>query len=108
MRGLTIALQGKYAALMQRVDQLAAMPDRGTAVTRFPARLGLLWHFFDQPPNSGLAPSPRQTDLLGAPILPPDEDAEGEGLLLRQWRARRYLLRMANSPNSQSSIIAFL
>jgi hypothetical protein len=52
MRGLMIALQGKYAALMQRVDQLAAMPDRGAAVTSFvkevPGALPLLWHFFNQ------------------------------------------------------------
>jgi hypothetical protein len=29
IRGLMIALQGKYTAFMQRVEQLAAMPDRG-------------------------------------------------------------------------------
>jgi hypothetical protein len=52
VRGLMIALQGRYAAFMRRVDQLAAMPDRGAAVKSFvkeiPGALPLLWHFFNQ------------------------------------------------------------
>ncbi|OSI78079.1 hypothetical protein [Bradyrhizobium canariense] len=106
MRGLMIALQGKYAALMQRVDQLAAMPDRGAAVTSFvkeiPGALPLLWHFFNQLQAPDWLPHLAKQNLLAAPTLPPDEDAESEGLLLRQWPAGRYLLRMANSPDSEA------
>lgn len=106
MRGLMIALQGKYAALMRRVDELAGMPDRGAAVTNFvkeiPGALPLLWHFFNQLKTPDWLPHLARHNLLAAPTLPPDEDAEGEGLLLRQWPAGRYLLRMAKSLDSET------
>ncbi|MDE2462089.1 MAG: hypothetical protein KGO02_00025, partial [Alphaproteobacteria bacterium] len=106
MRGLMIALQGKYAALMRRVDELAAMADRGAAVASFvkeiPGALPLLWHFFNQLQSPDWLPHLAKHNLLAAPTLPPDEDAEGEGLLLRQWPAGRYLLRMANSSESET------
>lgn len=106
MRGLMIALQGRYATLMQRVDQLAATPDRGAAVKSFvkeiPGALPLLWHFFNQLQTPGWLPHLARHNLLAAPTLPPDEEAEGDRLLLRQWPAGRYLLRMASSPGTEA------
>jgi hypothetical protein len=105
IRGLMIALQGKYAAFIQRVNLLAAMPDRGAAVTSFskeiPGALPLLWHFFNQLQTPDWLPHLAQRNLLAAPQLPTDETG-GEVLLLRPWAAGRYLLRMAKSDNPNS------
>jgi hypothetical protein len=77
------------------------MLDRGAAVTNFvkeiSGALPLLWHFFNQIQTPDRLPHLARQNLLAPPTLPPDEDAEGEGLLLRQWPVGRYLLRMANS-----------
>jgi hypothetical protein len=104
VRGLMIALQGKYAAFMQRVDQLAAMPDRAAAVKSFvkeiPGALPLLWQFFNQLQTADWLPHLAAENLLAGPSLPADDDA-GDGLLLRQWPAGRYLLRMAGSEDSE-------
>jgi hypothetical protein len=104
VRGLMIALQGRYAAFMQRVDQLVAMADRAAAVKSFvkeiPGALPLLWHFFNQLQTADWLPHLAAENLLAGPTLPADDDA-GDGLLLRQWPAGRYLLRMAGSENPE-------
>lgn len=103
VRGLMIALQGKYAALMQRVEQLSAMPDRGAAVKSFvkeiPGALPLLGHFFNRLQTPDWLPHLARHNLLAGPTSPPEEDA-GDALLLRQWPAGRYLRRMARLPDA--------
>jgi hypothetical protein len=105
VRGLMIALQGKYAAFMKRIDQLMMMPDRAAAVTSFskeiPGALPLLWHFFNRLETPEWLPHLARRNLLVAPLSPADE-LSPDGLLLRQWPAGRYLLRMARSPDSKS------
>lgn len=105
VRGLMVALQGKYAALMQRVDQLAAMSDRAAAVKSFvkeiPGALPLLWHFFNQLHTPDWLPHLAKHNLVAGPVTPPEEDA-GDALLLRQWPAGRYLLRMARMPDAST------
>lgn len=105
VRGLMVALQGKYAALMQRVDQLAAMPDRAAAMKSFvreiPGALPLLWHFFNQLHTPDWLPHLAKHNLLAGPATPPEEDA-ADALLLRQWPAGRYLLRMARMPDASA------
>jgi hypothetical protein len=99
IRGVMIALQGKYAAFMQRATQLSAMPDRDAAIALFvkeiPGSLPLLWHFFNQLRTPDWIPHLAKRNLLAAPSNP-DDIASGD-LLLRQWPAGRYLLRMAQS-----------
>lgn len=100
IRGLMIALQGKYAAFVQRVDQLVAMPDRSAAVTSFskevPGALPLLSHFFDKLDTPDWLPQLAKRNLLAAPLSQTDQ-AGDDGLFLRQWPPARYLLRMAKS-----------
>lgn len=102
VRGLMVALQGKYAAFMRRIDQLVAMPNRSAAVTSFskeiPGALPLLWHFFNKLETPDWLPHLSQRKLLAAP-LSQDDESGGNGLPLRQWPAGRYLLRMAKSPD---------
>jgi hypothetical protein len=105
IRGLMIALQGKYAAFMQRVDQLVAMPDRAAAVTSFskeiPGALPLLWHFFNRLETPDWLPHLAKRNLLAAPLSQADEPGD-DGSFLRQWPAGRYLLRMAKSPDASA------
>ncbi|MFT4118348.1 hypothetical protein [Bradyrhizobium sp.] len=100
LRGLMIALQGKYAAFMHRIDQLVAMPNRSAAVTSFskeiPGALPLLWHFFNKLETPDWLPHLMQRNLLTAPPSEEDE-ASGNGLPLRQWPAGRYLLHVAKT-----------
>ena len=106
IRGLMIALQGKYAAFMQRVDQLAAIPDRGAAVTSFskeiPGALPLLWRFFNQLQTPDWLPHLAKRNLLAGPPSSLPDDTRGDGLPLREWPAGRYLLRMAKSPDAKA------
>jgi hypothetical protein len=102
MRGLMVALQGKYAAFMQRIDQLVAMPNRSVAVTTFskeiPGALPLLWHFFNRLETPDWLPYLAKRKLLSAPPSRADT-AQEDGSFLREWPAGRYLLRMAKSPD---------
>ncbi len=81
-----IALQGKYAAFVQRIDQLVAMSDRGAAVTslskEIPGALPLLWHFFNKLETPDWLPHLAQRNLLAAPLSQADE-AGGDGAFLR-------------------------
>jgi hypothetical protein len=99
IRGVMIALQGKYSAFMQRATQLASMPDRTAAsalfVKEIPGSLPLLWHFFNQLQTADWIPHLAKRNLLAAPSNP-DDIAAGD-LLLRQWPAGRYLLCMAQT-----------
>jgi len=72
IRGLMIALQGKYAAFMQRIDQLVAMPDLAAAVTSFskeiPGALPLLFHFFNRLETPDWLPHLEKRNLLTADL----------------------------------------
>ncbi|MBB5053476.1 hypothetical protein HNQ36_003476 [Afipia massiliensis] len=105
IRGLMIALQGKYAAFVQRIDQLVAMKDRSAAVTslskEIPGALPLLWHFFNKLETPDWLPHLAKRNLLSAP-LSQAEEAGVDRSFLRQWPAGRYLLRMAKSPDAKA------
>src|SRR5258706_1433159 len=105
IRGLMIALQGKYAAFMQRIDQLVAMPDLAAAVTSFskeiPGALPLLFHFFNRLETPDWLPHLEKRNLLTAPLSQADASG-GDGSFLRQWPAGRYLLRMAKSSDARA------
>lgn len=85
---------------MQRVDQVAAMPDRAMAVKSFvketTRRVAAAVAFFNHLQTADWLPHLAAENLLVGPTLPADDDA-GDGLLLRKWPAGRYLLCMAGS-----------
>ena len=105
IRGLMIALQGKYTAFMQRIDHLVAIQDRGAAIMSFskeiPGALPLLWYFFNKPDTPDWLPHLAKRNLLAAPVSQADETG-GDGSFLRQWPAGRYLLRMAKSSDAKA------
>lgn len=103
IRGVAVALQGRYVALMRRVEQLAAMTDRKQAANLFageiPGALPLQQHFFERLQTADWLPQLAKQGLLGEPLAGPDEGASG-GMRFRQWPAGNYLLRMAKSPDA--------
>ena len=98
IRGVAVALQGRYVALMRRVEHLAAMTDRKQAAKLFaseiPGALPLQRHFFERLQTADWLPRLAKQGLLGEPLAGPDEGASG-GMRFRQWPAGNYLLRMA-------------
>jgi hypothetical protein len=103
IRAIAVALQGRYVALMRRVEELAAMSDRAQAVALFakeiPGALPLQWHFFKALQSGDWLPHLAREELLGEPLAT-SEDGAGEGMRFRQWPAGNYLLRMAQSPDA--------
>jgi hypothetical protein len=102
IRAIAVALQSRYSALMRRVEELAAMSDKGHAVSLFekeiPGALPLQWHFFKTLQTPDWLPHLARENLLGEPI---SGSHEGEGSrLFRQWPAGDYLLRMAQSSDA--------
>ncbi|MDE2284387.1 MAG: hypothetical protein KGK33_07210 [Hyphomicrobiales bacterium] len=103
IRALAVALQGRYVALMRRVEELAAMTDRKQAARLFaaeiPGALPLQRHFFDRLQTADWLPHLAKQGLFAEPLAGPDEGASG-GMRFRQWPAGNYLLRMAKSPDA--------
>ncbi len=103
IRAVAVALQGRYVALMRRVEELAAMSDRKQAAKLFaseiPGALPLQRHFFDKLQTADWLPHLAKQGLFGEPLAGPDEGASS-GMRFRQWPAGNYLLRMAKSPDT--------
>jgi hypothetical protein len=102
IRAIALALQSRYAALMRRVEELAAMPDRAQAARLFaneiPGALPLQYHFYERLLTGDWLPYLAKQGLLGEPLSEPDDGSSG-GMRFRQWPVGRYLLRMAQSPD---------
>jgi hypothetical protein len=103
IRAIAAALEGRYTALMRRVEEIAAMPVRSEAVAAFaseiPGALPLQWHFFKSLTTSDWLPYLAQAGLLGEPLDGPEE-ASAQGFRRRQWPAGDYLKRMAASSDA--------
>lgn len=103
IRGVAVALQGRYVALMRRVEELGSMADRKQAAKLFaseiPGALPLQRHFFERLQTADWLSHLAKRGLLGEPLAGPDEGAAG-GMRFRQWPAGNYLLRMAKSPDA--------
>ena len=101
LRAVAVALQGRYVALMRRVEELAALPNRSQAVALFaseiPGALPLQCHFFERLQTGDWLPHLARERLLGEPIADSAADA---GMRFRQWPAGNYLLRMAASDDA--------
>ncbi|MGA8615315.1 MAG: hypothetical protein WB760_27270 [Xanthobacteraceae bacterium] len=102
IRAVAVALQGRYVALIRRVEHLVSMPDRKQAAKLFaseiPGALPLQRHFFERLQNADWLPHLAKQGLLAEPLVGPDE-APGT-MYFRQWPAGDYLSRMAQSPDS--------
>ncbi|PSO22718.1 hypothetical protein C7G41_33915 [Bradyrhizobium sp. MOS002] len=104
MRGIALALQGRYAALLQRAMEIAAMPAAQgikAFVAEVPGAGQLQYRFYDSLTSEDWLPHLRKKGLLGEPFFTPEEDDTG----FRQWSVGRYLLRMAASPNASTRAI---
>ena len=105
IRAVAVALQGRYVALMRRVEELAAMSDRKLATKLFaseiPGALPLQRHFFDKLQTAEWLTYLAMQGLFGEPLAGPDEGASG-GMRFRQWPAGNYLLRMAKSQDAET------
>lgn len=101
VRGVALALQRRYSALMRRVEELASMPDKGQAVSLFereiPGALPLQWHFYQRLQTPDWLPHLAQRKLL----TPPRANTIAH-FPFGAWPAGSYLLRMAASPDADS------
>jgi hypothetical protein len=104
MRGIASTLQDRYAALLQRAMDIAAMPPaRGIKafVAEIPGAGQLQHRFYESLTSEDWLPLLEEKGLLGEPLFTPEEDDTG----FRQWPVGRYLLRMAVSPNASTRAI---
>jgi hypothetical protein len=109
VRGIALALRGRYIPLMRRVEELVAMQDRGRAVALFeqevPGALPLQRHFFHNLKTPNWLPHLIERDLVGEPYSGLDE-VDGN-VRYREWPAGDYLLQMAQSTESDArSLVA--
>lgn len=99
IHAVAIALQRRYSALMGRVEELAAMTDKGHAVSLFasaiPGAMPLQWRFYERLETANWLPHLVRQNLTAAPHR--DSTAEGVGRF-REWPVGSYLRRMAESP----------
>jgi hypothetical protein len=101
IRAVAKALEGRYATLMGRVEEIAAMPDRAAAAAAFareiPEAMPLQWHFFKTLTTGDWLPHLATQQLLGEPMIEPEEASNG--FRNRQWPVGNYLRRLAESPD---------
>ena len=100
IRAVVLALRRRYTALMRRVEEIAAMTDKGRAVTLFkqeiPNAMPLQWHFFRRIEAVDWLPHLVKEGVIGPP-LSEALAAGGDGSRLREWPAGDYLRRVAES-----------
>ena len=105
IRAVAVALEGRYAALMRRVEELAAATNRAQAIKAFageiPGALPLQWHFFKNLTSGDWLPHLAKEELLGEPLSGAGEPGTN-GMRYREWPAGNYLQRMAESPDEAS------
>lgn len=100
IRAVTLALQRRYSALMQRVEEISVMQNTALAVTLFereiPGAMPLQWHFFEKLQTADWLPHLIGQNLIGPPL---SESTGGGTSRFREWPAGNYLRRMAESPD---------
>ncbi|MFH0297893.1 hypothetical protein AAFX91_11745 [Bradyrhizobium sp. 31Argb] len=97
IRALMVQLQGRYAALMRRVKEIAAEPpSQGVRlfVNEIPGALQLQTYFYDNLSSPAWLPHLASEGLLAEPL--PNLEG-GSTLRLWSWPVGRYLRRMACS-----------
>ena len=100
IRAVALALQRRYSALTGRVEEIAAMTDKGHAVSLFaseiPGAMPLQWHFYERLQTADWLPHLVRQNLTAAPQ---SESTAGDAGRFREWPAGSYLRRMAESPD---------
>jgi hypothetical protein len=100
VRVLAIQLQSRYAALMRRAKEIAAMPPAdGIALflSEIPGAVQLQGYFYDTLPSEGWLSFLVEAGLLREPL--PDAQG-GTRLRLWTWPIGRYLVRLASSADA--------
>ena len=71
IRAVALALQRRYSALTGRVEEIAAMTDKGHAVSLFaseiPGAMPLQWHFYERLQTADWLPHLVRQNLTAAP-----------------------------------------
>jgi hypothetical protein len=103
LRSIVLALQKRYAALMQRVEQIAAVKTYGGAVRQYereiPGALPLQWHFFQTIQSPRWLPHLLERNLTNEPL----EAIDGTGTkYFREWPVGRYLLSVAKGTDREA------
>lgn len=103
IRAIAVALQRRYSVLMRRVEELAAMSDKGQAAKSFsaevPGAMPLQWHFFQRLQTADWLPYLAQQNLFGPPL--PELRGTGDNTgRFGEWPAGSYLRRMAESEDT--------
>lgn len=103
IRAVALSLQRCYSLLMRRVEELAAMSDKGEAADLFraevPGAMPLQWHFFQRLQTPDWLPLLVKRKLIGPPL----PGLTGTGInagRYGEWPAGSYLRRMAESEDS--------
>ena len=100
IRAVALALQRRYSALTGRVEEIAAMTDKGHAVSLFaseiPSAMPLQWHFYERLQTADWLPHLIRQNLTAAPQ---SESTAGGVSRFREWPVGSYLRRMAESPD---------
>ena len=98
LRSIVVALPKRYAALTQRVEALAAMPDYAKAAKLFrneiPGALPLQWHFYQIIGSPRWLPHLLKQQLIAEPLAT-DEAAAPKRF--GEWPVGHYLLKIAKS-----------
>jgi hypothetical protein len=100
VRALAVQLQDRYAPLMRRAKEIAAMPPADGIklfVSEIPGAIQLHLYFYENLPSDEWLPFLEEEGLLREPL----PDAQISSVLrLWAWPVGRYLVRMASSDNA--------
>ncbi|MGD9767927.1 MAG: hypothetical protein AB7U62_09800, partial [Pseudolabrys sp.] len=100
IRALMVQLEGRYAALMRRVKEIAAMPpEQGVRLfaREIPGALQLQAYFYNNLPSEGWLPHLASQGLLAEPL---PELYGSNALRIWGWPVGRYLTRIASSEDA--------
>ncbi|QBQ95927.1 hypothetical protein [Paraburkholderia pallida] len=109
VRGVALALQRRYSALLRRVEELVSVSDKAQAVALFekeiPGALPLQWHFFQRLQTPDWLPH-----LANRKLLTHSNVNASAQFPFGAWPAGSYLLRMAGSADleTREQVIAVL
>lgn len=106
LRSVMLALQKRYAALMQRTEQIASMTDYRGAIRLYereiPGALPLQWHFFQAIQSPQWLPHLLERNLTGEPLVA----IGGAGTnTFREWPVGHYLLHTAKGNDSDAQVL---
>lgn len=101
LRSIVVTLQKRYSALMQRVEQIAAMSDHSRAVRIYereiPGALPLQWHFFQAIESAQWLPHLLERNLTDEPLSAIDVGTK----YFCEWPVGHYLLKMAKGVDTE-------